>query len=360
MPYCGFLYNGVCINTKQQIKPCCHIKSIPEKTARDWEEFDWSLDTNFAEVEQEMQGDNWSSACYRCQREEEKTGQSPRTRFNEKYVAEHNKYTFWDLKISNTCNLMCVSCNPQSSSKWATLVSQNLDKADELSIDYYTQRRIIDKRPLSWHKETNTILDVLKENVKETKILKFTGGEPLLIKQVKDICKIFVDNNLNSNVNLKLITNGQADIDEEWSEIFDYFNYVDLTVSIDGIGSRYEYIRRGSSWDKMTQFMDHVTKLPNVCVQVAYLQQTLNAAVKQQTQDWVKQYDLDIDNDTEILDEPSFLNYSSLKPHLRERYGIDTIHEYSEEQFKKMVKYMETLDKLHGTDIRKECPELFE
>jgi hypothetical protein len=50
------------------------------------------------------------------------------------------------------------------------------------------------------------------------------------------------------NITLHYTTNAQIFPDAEWWKLWSHFKEIDIQLSIDGVGARYEYIRHPASW----------------------------------------------------------------------------------------------------------------
>lgn len=350
MPKCVFIDNGISISPDGMVRPCCHIH-IDKDSLTHISDFDW--DNSFPDLRKKMEN-GWAKECNACEKDEIKNGNSPRTRY-EKFSLPGNTKTIFDLKITNTCNLSCRMCTPSQSSTWDKIVKQNKD----LELHKFHKRLTPIDFPRNWHSKN---FDDIKDRFSNVKRLKLTGGEPFLVKQAKAVCQNTIDTGASKDAALKIITNGQVDLDNEWLSILNNFKNVGIDISVDGIGNRYEYIRPGSKFSAVEKFINKIKQtVPHVEISATYLAQTLNASIYYDTQDWAKSMDIEIYNDVDWqLIDPYFMNYSSLKPSLREKFNIETTIPYVEENFVKLVNFMRSLDKIHGTDIEKECPELFD
>jgi len=350
MPRCPYLENGITIDPDGRVRPCCFINSS-DISNKDYDGFDWN--DSFPELRKVME-DGWAHECTYCKTEENKKGDSPRTRFDH-FSVDGGYKTIFDLKITNTCNLSCRMCSPTQSSTWDKVVKAN--KSANLQKHHSLIRPL--KGSGGWH---GKFLNDVKNNLDKVKFLKFTGGEPFLVKHTKEVCKYTIESGASSSTELKFITNGQVTLDDEWFEIFSKYKDVQIDVSVDAIGSRYEYIRPGSKWSSIEDFINNIKKKDlEIDLCITYLPQTLNAAVFYETEDWATNHGLEIRNYSDWqLRDPEFMNYSSLKPSVREKFNISTDIVYKEKNFKKLVAYMSALDKIYGTDMKQECPELFD
>jgi sulfatase maturation enzyme AslB (radical SAM superfamily) len=81
------------------------------------------------------------------------------------------------------------------------------------------------------------------------------GGEPLLIKENLVLLKKIHE--INPNVEIRINTNLSI-INNEIYNLLKQFKNVHWTVSVDGIGKEFEYVRYGGVWD---QFIDNLQQL---------------------------------------------------------------------------------------------------
>ena len=136
-----------------------------------------------------------------------------------------------DLKPSNVCNFKCRTCNPNNSSLIADEVRRHStipvvsDRWEEYS-DY------------TWKE-----LDTLLPNIEN---LDFFGGEPFLIKEVKTFLRNAVTSGHSNQIRLHFNTNGSV-FPKDIIDTLRQFKEVDLALSIDDIGSRFE-LTRGGVW----------------------------------------------------------------------------------------------------------------
>lgn len=350
MPYCTYIDNGFCIDPSGWVSPCCHIKG-PNFNEVHISEFNW--DDSFPELREQMKN-GWAKACEVCRLDEEYHGDSARTKHPPRLELKGKK-TIFDLQVTNTCNLACRMCTPGQSSTWNKLIKDNPD---------FPWRQVNDRlspvtTSTSWHSE---FLHQIKNRMDDCEWIQFTGGEPFMVKQVKQVCLDIIASGNAHATEVKFITNGQVELTDDWFDILPQFKHVNMDISIDGVGSRYEYIRLGSEWNKIETFIKTLRKkCPGIDISASFLPQTLNIGNLSASLEWAKSMNLYLYHTAYYqLEEPAFMNFSSLSPTLREKFNVQTETPYVEGNFEKLVKYMEALDKIHGTDMRQECPELFE
>lgn len=142
---------------------------------------------------------------------------------------ENYKLRMLDLRWKNTCNYACLYCGPDLSSAWA----------NELNLP----QRISDEA-------LQQSLDYIYKNIESVEHVYLAGGEPLLIKEnltlLNRIYEFNPDMDIRINTNLSIINN-------DIYNMLKQFKNVHWTVSVDGVGKEFEYVRYGGNWDKFVQ-----------------------------------------------------------------------------------------------------------
>jgi len=139
-----------------------------------------------------------------------------------------------DLRWKNTCNFACVYCGPDLSSAWA----------NELKLPQHINDQALQQS-----------LDYIYGHLDTVDHIYLAGGEPLLIKEnlvlLNHVYKI------NPNIDIRINTNLSV-IDNEIYNTLKKFQNVHWTVSVDGVGAEFEYVRYGGSWN---QFIKNLQQL---------------------------------------------------------------------------------------------------
>ena len=205
------------------------------------------------------------SACYQCYEAEAAGVDSHRTQSNRFYLSEYKDRVMdsiknttesgenfsapftLDIRAGNTCNLKCVMCRPQESSKWAVdskelaniLVSTNLkhdwqikSEVNHMNFDWATNLEF-------W-----TEIGELSAGITE---LIFGGGEPFLIKPIIKLIDQLIDTGVSNNIKIRFHTNGTM-IPEDFYDKIARFREVEIMFSIDGFGQKNQYMRYPTEW----------------------------------------------------------------------------------------------------------------
>lgn len=308
--------HGMTIGPSGSVRPCCAIETPKEPVGL--------LDTHIWEPRHEEQHQRslteWLPECEECRVGEEMFGHSLRTRANQ-MLTDDPGIQYWDLKINNTCNLACRMCSSWSSSTWEQLGAK-YPELDEPPM------------PNRWHKHIERLLPLLVD----VKVLKFTGGEPLLIPQVKRVMEYLIENDISSIVSLELTTNGTQDF-AKWIPLFNKFKSVSLVISVDAVGDRFEYIRVGADWKQVSENIIHLNTYKNdhTLVTVTALPQALNANHLHEVEEWCKINSIAYNTSPPLI-YPDYMRTSALTDP-----QLNAI----------LIERLELLDRIHGTDYRK-------
>ena len=82
------------------------------------------------------------------------------------------------------------------------------------------------------------------------KNIKATGGEPFLNDQSQIFLSNLVEWNLAKNISIEIFTNCSF-FQRAVQKFITHFKNVKMNLSLDAIGNRAEFIRKGSAWSKV-------------------------------------------------------------------------------------------------------------
>jgi MoaA/NifB/PqqE/SkfB family radical SAM enzyme len=299
MPKCLAFKHAVTIGVTGEVRPCCAWQKGESgvKIDDDWK----TLHNKYYEESLH----DWLPECLECQQDEESNGKSMRMWMNNA-LADSTGIEHWDLKINNTCNLSCVSCNSYSSSTWGTITGP-LAKPN---------------MKMGWHKEIEHIYPQLISAIH----VKFTGGEPFMIPQVKKIIKYLIDATVSSNITLQFITNGTIDI-TSYYHLFESFKSVSIVASVDAIGERFEYLRRGAIWDQVSNnIIDMQNSSPdNTHVSITCLPSVLNINNIHEVNDWALSHGISFNRASDLIRPAYMAPHASLDKQDNRQQLIDHV-----------------------------------
>ena len=192
-----------------------------------------------------------------------------------------------DLRLGNTCNLQCVMCRPIDSSKWvkhATILKQELKT--EAKWDWKHKVDNYSTNNFEWYKD-DKFLEDFYSSATDIKHIIFGGGEPLYIKEHKEILTRLVESGASKNIDLRYHTNGTI-YDKEVVELWTKFRYVDIMISIDGGKEINDYIRYPADWDTIERNLHLYDNTPaNIDIKILCTVQALNIYYLPEFADWL-------------------------------------------------------------------------
>jgi radical SAM protein with 4Fe4S-binding SPASM domain len=228
--------------------PCCHaemgVGQVGHCKENTLEEI-WH-DQPMNDLRHRMLTETKSAACQRCYEQEESGFFSGRKSAN-KHHGHHIKrlgeqdfrMTYWDIRFSNLCNLRCRSCGHIFSSSW-----------------YQDQARLAGPEwkgvnvPLNYAGQTETDMwEQLLPHMDYVEQIYFAGGEPLMMEEHY---RILEELERRERFDVRLIYNTNFTHtrlkDRSVFDLWRKFDSVAVGASLDAMGARAEFIRKGTDW----------------------------------------------------------------------------------------------------------------
>lgn len=255
---CPFLYMHQTVHTLGYITPCCHASPQDDDFWFSTSTADGGLHAPYyTEVREKMQNGEWPDICGICKNKEADGFQSYRSYALENFSTDYKtvKLKYLDIKFSNVCNLACRMCFPFSSS----LVEEYYKIHEK---PYFLRDEDKYNENIKLHDDKLKIAYVKESILEGLEVLKVTGGEPFASIEFINIIDWCIENNYSRNLELKITTNGTK-FNKKLIHKLRQFKKVDISLSIDGTGETYSYIRHMSDWDKLTKNIKDFTKISN-------------------------------------------------------------------------------------------------
>lgn len=237
---------------------------------------------------------------------------------------------YWDIRFSNICNFRCRYCGPNFSSNWWE------DKAA-----LYGKDKIGHGKFLYAGKDKDDIWNQMQEHIPHLEQIYFAGGEPLIMDEHYRLLRELVDRNLTNvrlmyNTNFSELTYKKLDILEIWK----LFDSVSVGASLDAMGERAEYMRKGTKWDDIE---NNRKRMLEVCPEVDfYISATVNVFnvfhISDFHMNWVdkgliKAQDFNVN----ILQGPTYYRCDILPADMKKK---------ATDKLAQMIKWLEGKDKL--------------
>jgi molybdenum cofactor biosynthesis enzyme MoaA len=152
-------------------------------------------------------------------------------RLNLKNLDDVKKITkpyYYEMRVSNKCNLMCRGCEP----KYSHLIEQESKKHN---IFYPNQNNI-------YSDLKNINIDQLESSSR----VYLTGGDPTVIPEIHSFIEQCAQQN-KTDFELTMCTNG-AKLTPKFVNLCRKFSNIQFSISLDGYGKVNDYWRWGSDW----------------------------------------------------------------------------------------------------------------
>lgn len=254
--YCSQPFNNIRIEVTgdnvTHYKPCCHYKS-----ARNFSNVKSYLESEELKNLQHhlLTQPELPSGCQYC-KEAEAHGNKYSTRLLHSYAEPISETKIENLEINpgNICNLKCVMCNPLSSSALSS---------EQVKLGWIKKHVVTE--------QDEEMLSILNQ-FDSLKCVSIIGGEFFLSKMNLEILDQLIDKKLE----VKLTTNA-TELTSAHLEKLKKIHKLELTVSIDGTGSIYEFIRYPALWDTVNANINNLKKiLPQASLAINTVVQPLN------------------------------------------------------------------------------------
>lgn len=258
---CALPFMHYSIKPNNQIKPCCRFMTFLEEHQKDFDPISVNTHTPYAalnsapmeKIRQAMLKGEVVPGCDKCYKEEAATGISMRTSSNliwdaPRYLNGHTELRFLEVAFGNYCNLSCRTCGSGLSTSWYD---------DDLKLkQYYPDREnakpILDVE-FNWQPSDFNLVEEIK----------FTGGEPMLHPNFIKFLDIIIEGNNEKHITLDIFTNTSWSPRDKVISRLNKFKRVKIWLSIDGVGKTQDYVRNGSTWEKVEHSADTWCKLEN-------------------------------------------------------------------------------------------------
>ena len=272
--------------------------------------------------------------CRQCINEEKSELWSYRQEMNsflEKYPHQKERYDFTktespppfyiDLKLTNVCNLKCRMCSPMASS---LIQKENEKEFGDKGDDYWHANKIVE----------NYNEDSFKKWLPNIDYIVFTGGEPFVGKENKDLIKLIIDEGYASKIDLHFNTNGTV-MPKEIIDMLLKFRNVNIAFSVDDIGKRLNYHRHGADWELIKKNIQKVPTDLNLRIAIYCTVNNYNIWYLEEAIEEFKKLTPNVSYD--FVYEPAFLSPRCLNPLIKE----ELIEKYSnKKEYDKIIKYI--------------------
>lgn len=286
MPFCFAPWSNLDISPLGTIGPCCKFRHghypDPPLNINQQGLCDYEKSNTLRLVKEEFLRGQWPDGCERCKIEEDHGVQSKRQLDYDRWQEHYWRYDLdsaalltASVAFGNTCNLTCITCGPTSSSRWQREHWQ-LHQQDVPPNHFYRKGfvdELLTRSPSIIH-------------------LDIPGGEPFLsgVPQQQELLSKLIEQGRAGQIALHYTTNVTIWPDERWWDLWQHFQEIDMQLSIDGVGSRFEYIRYPAVWsvvlEHVQRYLQTQNKIPNLRLSVSHTISAYNIYYLPEFLDW--------------------------------------------------------------------------
>ena len=207
--------------------------------------------------------------------------------------------TYLEVSFSNACNMSCLYCGPQFSSKWVEDLKQKgpMKVLEGLGKDEHWVQGWQDLDTLNYkNREENPYVEAFwkwfPEIYSSLETYRITGGEPLMSKETFRSMD-WIAENPNEKLDFSINTNLGVP-DKLWQKFIEKLKKiknnkvkgVTIFTSCEAWGKRAEYIRRGLDFELFKTRYEELASLGNVKVVVMAAYNVLSISSFQQFLEW--------------------------------------------------------------------------
>ncbi len=368
--FCSYFWKHLCVRPDNLVKPCCRFETVGDESLVLKEDVSEVINSPaLQELRANALAGQPNSGCQKCYQQEEQGVFSLRQFANESYPIKDDPGTqsmpedieYLEYFLGDNCNLKCVTCRPQLSTKW---------RQDYKKLGWALEQRVERHDPFKFLKQF--------PNLKEVKLV---GGEPFVDPDHENALTALLKFQ-PSKIKLIYFTNGTVFPQSNLLEIWNQFKEVEIFFSVDGVGEVNDYIRFPSKWGKVDQVIDRFLQMgfnnKRFTFQFATTVSILNIWSLKEIEEW---YESKIEHypDSQILGltlnpliKPSHLSIRALPLSIQKELvegslpvssRIQRVHRWmnqrdEQEDIERAKTYLDQLDRVRSVSWQTSLPQL--
>lgn len=274
--FCRYLSNGYRFQsngTNLVYQPCCWFQRSID--ILDHAKFN-------AEKEKISEISGWTPDCACCKQIEDSGvygERSPRLRSFDVIpdkTTPDNIPVWIELTIDTTCNAACIICGPHHSTTWE---KQHIVHGVKNRHDFPDRTN-----PSLWLEKIQALV-----SLDHVKSISFLGGEPFLSPIPLQVLTLLKEINGNlSDITVHFQTNGSVIPSYEIIEMIRECKLFKFNISLDGVGTQFEYLRYPLKWHRILKTIDYINnlKLPNIRNIILVTVSPLNVYYYDEVENW--------------------------------------------------------------------------
>lgn len=248
--------------------PCClsHDQHPIGNLKQDTMETVWNQEA-YKNIRKNMLEERPCKECTKCYEQEKSGFVSMRNSSNKHFghyinivdqtkpdgTFEDFKLRYYDIRFSNLCNMSCRTCGSLFSSSWYAEETKIYGSRNHPQIMYAGRTE-------------DDMWEQMLPHIPHLDQVYFAGGEPLIMEEHYRLLKELVrqerfDVGLQYNSNFSRLNLKDENVLDYWK----LFKNVSVGASLDAMGPRAEYIRKGTKWDDIIRNREQMMEIcPNV------------------------------------------------------------------------------------------------
>lgn len=329
-----------------KVRPCNWLDTFPVHDTIE----QMMSSAEYQRLRQDNVNDVKNFHCQKCW-DKEALGQTSKrqsdNQVGQAYANINPTYVKIDAAIGDRCNAACVICGPQASTIWQKELFGKLFQ--------------LQPKTSLWTEIQNRQADILQ--------LDFGGGEPWLndVPQQIELLSRLIESGAASKIKIRYNTNGSI-YPKQLIEYFDKFRQVEITLSIDDVGSRFEYNRYPLKWP---QVLENLSKLVDLEKNNTKIKLTINYTISVFTFLYAQEFEqytqqLGIPKVAwSVLHRPMLYNIKAMPTETKKKISSTNIfynlvaNNPMQDWNQKFLKNVNDLDARRGTDFQTTFPELY-
>ena len=276
-------FTGLATREDGAVKACCRSHPVGNIKCQSLEEI-WNNKT-MKRIRQQVLNDERPPECAPCFNLEDQGVESLRQRHINGVIPEARinlypnamstmredfsmpfEFPTMEIKLNNLCNLKCRMCNPMDSTSWNDWqeVEGFYKKEDNFLVEKIIELNLKNKPFLDSFVDSPNWWESFEKLLPYFRRVEFAGGEPLMDPthyKILDMLAPYGDKiEIKYATNLTMLGKSNRTVWQYWPK----FKSVAVNVSIDGIGTSYEYVRGNASWSELINNIKQIQTIPNI------------------------------------------------------------------------------------------------
>ena len=350
--FCYHPWAAVDISPQGDFKPCC--KYVPKnKMGTTFDEYNKSIE--LYNLRSDFLEGKRPEGCARCWRDED-AGLPSKRELDWKYTYKEQVpdpklgLRVLSLAFGNTCNLACRVCSSYSSSRWIK---------EGKRIEQYVPIKTFGHA--TFYEDPAWFNDLLKR-CNNLIHIDIPGGEPFLkeIKQHQQFLEWLLGN-AKTLPSLHYTTNGTTQLSPAMEQLLAEFPKVNIQLSIDGVGEKFEYQRWPAKWDMVYENIQYFKKLSHAAnfeLSISHTVSIFNVLDVENFIQWCEDEQLPAPY-IGLVSSPAHYSISSLPEYMEKQMDVNFNISNNTNMFDTFLKHVKLLDNNRKQSFPSTFPELW-